>query len=416
MSRHPNRETLLRFTEGELPPEEARGIERHLALCSDCRDRADEVSALAQLEILDSWLRPGYNEAFDRAAERVAEQLEGLRGESRSSEDLLADLLREPLARRRQRVRDEERFYSLKLCELLRAQSKEKWFSDPSAGLDLAELAVEVAEHLNPTRYGSHLVVDAQALSWAYLGNGFRIMSDLWRAEKAMHRAWCLQLQDDGDPYSKAELLNFTSSLLDVQDRFEEALRLIDRTISLYREVEDRHLEGAALIRKGVHLSYQGRYEEAVARFNAGLAWIDPEREPHPLLAGKISLISTLSLSGNPEQAWRLLKESRPLCHESRNRLLFARLAGVEGIVARDLGRLAEAEIILRETREIFLENQLGADVFYVSMDLADVYVKGSRWRQSREILDEVIPLGEAIGLRQDVLMARLLYEQISRR
>jgi tetratricopeptide (TPR) repeat protein len=270
MSCHPNRETLLRFTEGELPPEEARGIERHLALCSDCRDRADEVSALAQLEILDSWLRPRYDEAFDRAAERTAEQMAGLWGEGRKSEDLLTELLREPHARRRQQVRDEQRFHSLKLCELLRSQSKEKWFSDPYAALDLAELAAELAEHLNPARYGSHLVEDARALSWAYLGNGFRILSDLWRAEKALQRAWCFHFSDDGDPYSKAELLLFTSCLLVVKNRLDEAIRLTDQAISLYREVGDRHLEGAALIQKGAHLNRQNCYEEAILRYKQG--------------------------------------------------------------------------------------------------------------------------------------------------
>jgi len=413
---HPTRETLSRFTEGELPPDEARGIERHLALCSDCRDRADEISALAQLEILDSWLRPGYNEAFDRAAERIAEQLEGLQREGHSSEYLLAELLREPLAKRRQRVRDEERFHSLKLCELLRAQSKEKWFSDPAAGLDLAELAVETAEHLDPARYGSHLVVDAQALSWAYLGNGFRIVFDLWRAEKAMHRAWCLQLQDDGDPYSKAELLNLTSSLLNVQGRYDEAIRLTDKAISLYHEVDDPHFEGSTLIQKGLHLSEQGRYQEAILQFQMGLNRVNPERDPRLLLAGKNNLIGALSLIGHPEQAWRLLKESEPLYQELGDRILRARLIGLRGIVARDLGRFAEAEVFMRESREIFLENHLGGDVFRISMDLADVYAQTGRQRQVRAILGEVIPLGEAMGLRQGVLMARLLYEQASRR
>jgi tetratricopeptide (TPR) repeat protein len=416
MSRHhPNRETLSRFTEGELPPEETRGIERHLALCSDCRERADEVFAQTQLETLDSWLRPGYRDAFDRASERVAEQLAGLRGESHRSEDLLTELLREPLANRLQRVRDEQRFHSLKFCELLRSRSRENWFSDPSTGLDFAELAVEVAEHLDPARYGSHLVEDARALSWAYLGNGFRITSDLWRAEKALRRAWCLNHQDDADPYSKAELLNFTSSLLNVHSQFDKAIQCTDLAISLYREVNDRHLEGATLIQKGIHLCDQGLCEEAILCFRTGLTRIDSERDPRLLLAGKNNLIRALSAAGSPEKAWRLLKESVPLYQELGDRILLARLGGLIGIVARDLGRLAEAEIVLRETREVFLENQLGADIFYVSMDLADVFVKGGRLRQSRDILDEVIPLGEAIGIRQDVLMARLLYEQVSR-
>ncbi len=284
---HPNRETLSRFTEGELPPDEARGIERHLALCSDCRGRADELSTLAQL---DSWLWPGYDEAFDRATERMTEQLAGFWGERRGSEDLLSELLRTPIASGRQRVRDEERFHSLKLCELLRAQSKEKWFSDPATGLDLAKLAVEVAQHLDSARYGSHLVTDAQALSWAYLGNGLRITADLWRAGKALRRAWCLHLSDDGDPYSKAELLCLTSSLLDVQDRIKEAIRLTDRAISLYCEVEDRHLEGAALIQKGNTSHLSGSLQEAILTFQGGLARIDPEKEPRLLLAGKNNL------------------------------------------------------------------------------------------------------------------------------
>jgi tetratricopeptide (TPR) repeat protein len=113
--------------------------------------------------------------------------------------------------------------------------------------------------------------------------------------------------------------------------------------------------------------------------------------------------------------AWRLLKENRPLYHELRDQLLRARLERIEGLVARDLGRLAEAEMLLQETREVFLENQLGVEVFDVSMDLADIYLKDGRRRQSREILAEVIPLGEALGLRKDVLMARLLYEKVSR-
>jgi len=410
---HPNRETLSRFTKGELPPDEARGIERHLATCSDCRDRVDELSTRVQL---DPWLRPGYDQAFDRATERMTEQLAGFWGERRDSEDLLSELLREPLAKRRQRVRDEERFHSLELCELLRAQSKEKWFSDPAAGLDLAELAVEAAEHLDPARYGSHLVTDAQALSWAYLGNGFRIVFDLWQAEKAMHRAWCLQLQDDGDPYSKAELLNLTSSLLNVQGRYDEAIRLTDKAISLYREVDDPHFEGSALIQKGLHLSGQGRYQEAILQFQMGLNRVNPERDPRLLLVGKNNLISALSLIGHPEQAWRLLKESEPLYQELGDRILLARLIELRGIVARDLGRFAEAEVFMWESREIFLENHLGGDVFRISMDLADVYAQTGRQRQVRAILGEVIPLGEAMGLRQGVLMARLLYEQASRR
>ena len=348
----------------------------------------------------------------------MTEQLAGFWGERRGSEDLLAELLREPIASRRQRVRDEERFHSLKLCELLRAQSKEKWFSDPAAGLDLAELAVEAAEHLDPARYGSHLVMDAQALSWAYLGNGFRIVSDLWRAEKAMRRAWCLQLQDDGDPYSKAELLNLTSSLLNVQGRFDEAIRLADRAISLYREVDDPPFRRLTLIQKGLHLGEQGRYQEAILQFRMGLNRVNPEREPRLLLAGKNNLIRR-PLLGRPSRAGLEAPQGEPpLCtQELGDRILLARLGRLRGIVARDLGRSCRGGGFHAGTPgNLSGESCLEADVFRISMDLAESTRQTGRRRQSRAILDEVIPLGEAIGLGQDVLMARLLYEQVSRR
>jgi tetratricopeptide (TPR) repeat protein len=413
---HPNRETLSRFTEGELPPDEARGIERHLALCSDCRDRADEVSSLERLQLLESWLFPQYDYAFDRALAGAAVRLAGFWGEDRSSEDLIAELLREPAPVRRWRVCNEERFHSLRLAQLLRTRSRECWFSHPATGLDFAELAVAVAQRLDRRRYGADLVEDALALSWASLGNNFRITSDPWRAEKALREAWKHHIQGGGDPYTEAELFNFTASLRSLQGRFNEAAQLGDRGIALYRELKDRQLEGSTLIQKGLHLGDAGRHQQAIPILRRGLARIDPERDPRLLLAGKHNLIRLLSPAGAPDKAWQLLEECRPLYRELGERMNLVKLGWLEGNIRKDLGRLAEAEASLLEVREAFLASQLGADVFLVSLDLAEIYTKAGRRRQVLEILGEVIPLGEALGLRQDLLMARLLYEQATRR
>jgi tetratricopeptide (TPR) repeat protein len=417
---HPTRETLSRFTEGELPPEEARGIERHLDVCSDCRDRAEEISALERLQLLDSWLNPAYthaiDEAFDRAVAGAARRLAGMWGEDQSSEELIANLLREPAPTRRWRVRDEERFHTLKLAQLLRTRSRESWFSDPATGLDLAELAVVVTQHLDPRRYGADLVEDALALSWAYLGNSYRIMSDLWRAEKALRQAWSHHVQGGGDPYTEAELFNITASLRKVQGQFDEALRFSDRAIVLFRDLKDRQLEGSTLIQKGLYLGDQGHYEEAIPILWKGLTRIDPERDPRLLLTGKHNLIRLLSPAGAPDKALQLLEECRPLYRELGDRMNLVRMGWAEGNIRKDLGRFAEAEVSLREVREVLLDCQLGVDVFLVSMDLAEVYAQTGRQRQVRAILSEVIPLGEAMGMRRDVMIARLLYEQVSRR
>jgi hypothetical protein len=79
------------------------------------------------------------------------------------------------------------------------------------------------------------------------------------------------------------------------------------------------------------------------------------------------------------------------------------------------LNQFAEAEKALCDVRDFFLESQIGSEVVLVSLDLAEVYIRQRRCRQAMESVKEIIPLGEALGLRKKVLVARLLYERASR-
>jgi tetratricopeptide (TPR) repeat protein len=412
---HPDPEALARFAVGELAGAEGHEIERHLAVCSDCRDRADEALDLLALPLLDG-LCPGYDEAFDRALLGAAEQLAGLRREDRSAEDLLAELLREPAAGRQRKIREDERFHSLKLGQLLRTHSSERWFSDPAAARDLAELAVGVAEQLSPQRYGAMLIADARALSWAYLGNACRITSDPWRAERALHQAWSHHRRGSGDVDTESELLLFTSSLRIVQDRFDEAVRIADQAIAFYRSLRDVHREGSALLKKGIALGDAGRYREAIAATRAGLLRIDAAKDPRLLLIGKQNLTWDLIECGEHREAGRLLEELRSPGRESTDGMILARLDWIEGCLAGYLGRFTEAERRLRETRDFFLHHDSGADVFLVSLHLAELHARAGQPRRVRTLLGEMIPLGEAMELRRETLAARLLYEQAARR
>jgi tetratricopeptide (TPR) repeat protein len=411
---HPDAEALARFAVGELTRVEMIEIERHLAVCFDCRDRAGEAAAPMSFPLLDG-LYAEYDKVFERAVLGAAEQLAGLRREARSAEDLLAELLCGPMAGRQRKIRDDERFHSLQLCQLLRTHSKECWFSAPSAARDLAELAVGVAEHLDSRRYGAMLTEDARTLSWAYLGNALRITSDFWRAERALQRAWVHHRQGSGDLDTECELLKLTSSLRINQNRFDEAARITNQVIALYRAGRDHHREGAALIKKGLALGHQGHYGEAIPVIRSGLSRINAAQEPLLLRAGKHNLCFCLFESGEHENAGRLIEELRPLYQESADGTLLARFRWLEGQLATHLGRFKEAEARLREARDFFLDWKIGADVVLVSIDLAGVHARAGQRRQVREVLDEVIPLAEALGLRQETLMARLLYEQASR-
>jgi tetratricopeptide (TPR) repeat protein len=409
---HPDQDMLIRFRRGELAPEDERETERHLSRCASCREKADEIETLTKLDILESWLHPGYDEAIERAADRVSARLTDLLGETRETELLLMELFRQPAPERRVLVRRNPRFHGIKLCQRLEARSREMWFSDPVAALENAELAVEIAERLDSVRYGSSLVEDARATAWGYLGNSYRVSSDLWKAEQAFRKAWVHHVQAGEDPYTEGELLSFIASLRDSQSRVDEATRALDRAVAIYREGQDRVLESAALIKKGSSLGYSGQFRRALRLIRKGLRLLDSEGEPRLVLAGWHNMINFINDSGMPSQALRILERKRPLYEEFGEPLHRVRLQWLEGKILRDLNSSKAAEIALSQAKEELVDRELSVDAAFLSLDIALLYARQGFRAGIREVTAEIIPLFDTYKLVQESLMARLLFER----
>lgn len=407
---HPDRENLFRLVLGSSSPEEAHRIERHLAKCRDCREAVDEIGASLGPRLLDSWLLPGYDEAFENAADRASERLNLILQETPTAEALLAELLRRPAAGRRSLVQREERFHTLKLCQLLEARSRDLWTSDPFAALDCAELAAGIAGRLSPLRYGTSVVEDARAVAWGYFANSCRVCSDFWRAEQALLTAWRHHVLAGEDAYTEGELLSFTASLRTAQGRFDEAALSIDRAIAIYRESQDRHLEGTALIKKGTALGNGGKYLQAIRLIREGLLNIDGEAEPQVVLAGQHNLIFFTSDGGAPNRAREVLEGCRPLYQDAGDAMHRVRLRWLEGKIARDLGQLRKAEIALSEARETFVGYGLLSDAAFISLDLATLYANSNRRLDLLRVTREAIPLFESCGLRREAFLSGLLF------
>ena len=126
-----------------------------------------------------------YEPALDAALERAGDRLEEIHREIESAAGLLEELTATPSPERPERIRTEVRFHALKLCDLLLKRSRESWFRDPARTVELARMAVEIADWLDAGYYGESLVEDEKAIAWAYLGNAYRITSDLRSAEEA---------------------------------------------------------------------------------------------------------------------------------------------------------------------------------------------------------------------------------------
>jgi tetratricopeptide (TPR) repeat protein len=286
------------------------------------------------------------------------------------------------------------------------------WSSDPGAALENAELAVEIAERLPCRRYGSSLVEDVRATAWGYLGNSYRVSSDLWRAEQSFQAAWMHHVQAGEDPYTEGELLSLFASLRYSQTRLSEAYRMLDRVIAIYREGQDCQLESRALIQKGAHLAVGGRHQEALRSIHEGLRKGDVEKDPQLFLASQHNLIYLFNDTGQPEKASEELARKRVLYEEYGNPLHLIRLRWLEGQIAQNLGDLKAAEAALRETREAFLDQKLGVRVASISLELMLLHAKQGRPAKVLEEAAVVIPFFDSCGLVREAAAARLLFER----
>jgi tetratricopeptide (TPR) repeat protein len=342
----------------------------------------------------------------------AAERLTSILEEIDCAAALLDELLAEPGPDRRRLIETQPRFQALKLCELLLARSREAWFTDAAASVELAELAVSLSDRLDVGHYGKGLVEDTRARAWAHLGNARRIASDLRQAEEALHTAEEHLLQGDEDSYTAVEILSFKASLRNTQGRFEEAAALLDPVIAVYCEARDRHREGRALIQKGTALSYAGRHAEAIRVVRRGLKRIDAFEEPRLLVSARHNLIGYLNESGRNEEALRTLEETRGLYLQLGERAHLVRLRWLEGKIHRDLGHLDKAEAALREARADLIRHGIALDAALVSLDLAMVLLDRGDAAELKRLALEMVPIFESRDVREEALAAFLLFRQ----
>ena len=125
---HPDSDTLGRYSRGELGREPRRDLERHLAGCPTCQAAMDALSVPANTV---RW--QGHRFAARRAAHEEEtvrqENLDGVLGAlgpivASLSRGELGELLGADDLRRRTLIRDEPRFRSLALSELLQARCR----------------------------------------------------------------------------------------------------------------------------------------------------------------------------------------------------------------------------------------------------------------------------------------------------
>ena len=259
---HPDLGLLERFMRNETEGEERRRVVRHLlAGCARCVVVTRRFWSLAEGTAGDTGgpaALPGdprpesYGAIFERLVDggfqRERNIWSEIRADRREAPSRLAELLDLPRPAGLARVEADRRFQTPAVCELLIGESQRT--GEPGLAAVRAEWAVAAAERLDVRRYGATLARSLRGRAWAWLGNARRLAGDLPRAEEALSRAE-EPLLEGADPLEGAELEELKARLLAAQGKSEEAERRLDRTLSLYRTLGERHLEARVLIQKG---------------------------------------------------------------------------------------------------------------------------------------------------------------------
>jgi tetratricopeptide (TPR) repeat protein len=166
------------------------------------------------------------------------------------------------------------------------------------------------------------------------------------------------------------------------------------------------------LLNKGHVCIWKGEFETATALLRQGLALVEPERERKLVAIAYHNLAYVLNEMGQPRDALALVTRARLLYLELGDSFCLIRLQYTEGKIALNLGRLEQAEGMLREVRKSFVEKGMVHDAALASMDLAQVYARQGRHGEIRTVSEELLPIFQARDLQREALAALILFQR----
>ncbi len=355
---------------------------------------------------------PAEDQLFRALLPSVLSHQEAFRKQKIAAPGLLAELLTLPASDRRAAVAQDPRFRTHPICDLLQQEVLDACFRRPAAAVALAQLAVDLADRLEPGSLGWAGLNDLRARSWASLANALRVNSQPQEAEGALVTAEAYLEDGTGDLLELARVKSLWGSLRGNQRRLQDSFSCFDQAMRIYRQCGEQHLLGRTILHKAIYYGFADQPEKAIELLREGLALVDVAREPRLALSASHNLVLYLTDLGRHDEATNLLAASRPLYQSLGDRISLMRLGWLEARMARERGELETAEQGLLETREAFIREGVAFDVALVSLELAAVYAEQHRSAEILSLAEEMLILTRATGLHREAMASLLLFRQ----
>jgi tetratricopeptide (TPR) repeat protein len=410
-----SREILERFANRTATSQERRSVVRHLLeRCPACKSYLipllpAQASMRRTAEMSADLKDDQYDEPVDRAVRRFISSLapEGVN----PAKKLLTELGEHPPQRQETLVRNQRRYWTIDLCNLLIDQSHEARFRDLTAMRHRSRLALLIAEQLDPAAQGT-VVHDCRARAWMAFGNALRVSGELQSAGAALAEAESQLASGTADQALAARLLSHWASLHFDQRRFEESLSLLARAAEIWRRLHNPREVALALIKQAMATGEGGRPKGAIHLLLEAGRLVDSAADPKLALIILHNIIRFHVYGGRSDLAQRLFVEARPLYRQERDPLIHAKELWVEGQIMSAQGQLELAVRLLSRAREGFLAQGNRYEAGIVSLDLAAVFAKLGKLAEVRVLARETVREMKSQGVRREGIAALILLMQ----
>lgn len=410
MKIHPSDEVLEELS--VFLDKDRRRIVQHLARCSVCMERfealflrwAKEKGFETRVAVEPD--EDEYGPMLDRMEALARRQGEVLEKERREAPALFLELMALPSEQWSGLVESAEQFRTWGLLELMLERSLEVAATDPVGAERLALATLRLADLLDAAVYGVDLLEDIRARVWAHVGNARRIRSDLAGAEEAFAESWSHLARGTGDLLEEAIHLDLRSSLLRARRRFGEAADVLQRAISIFQDLGERHRAGTSLVKMATVHRHAGEPAAAIPLLHKAASLIDAEREPRLLLCARHNLILYTAEVGKYREAQDLYRDSRSLYRDFPDAWVQIRRKWVRGKISRGLGQPAVAESLFLAARQGFLAEGMSYDTALISLELATLYAEQGRTADLKVLAEEMLPIFASLQIHREALAA----------
>lgn len=309
---------------------------------------------------------------------------------------------------RRAFVTEIPEFQIWSLSELLSHESAAAASDSASVALELAQLALDVAEKIPGD---SARRARSRGYARGHLGNAQRVQGDLRAAEESFalsESEWESGAGCPGDLLNEARLLALKSSLLRSQRHLPEALNLLDQALA----ASGPEIRGRLLIKKSKALEEQDKLDTAIALLKEAEPFVNAQNDPRLWLCLRHNLLLCLTTAGRHEEAEMLLPEVRALSRKLGKELDRVRLRWAEGRIAVGLGRTQEGIDLLTQVRAEFVSREIWFDAALVTLELAVVFLQQGRADMVKTLAAHLAPIFRSNGVHQEAMKALILFRK----